>query len=126
MSEERARRRAYKATAKNRIAVPYRYSTGWQAINCVQVKANRRDGILEDSSYIDVMNIKSSSPKSRDLQERKRLAAEEGAKALAEYAAHDIAVRNNMVRLRALRAAAQAKMAPADSKKPRKRSMSAK
>jgi hypothetical protein len=72
------------------------------------------------------MNIKPSSPKSRDLQERKRLATEEGAKALAEYAAHDIAVRNNMARLRALRSAAQAKMAPADSKRPRRRSMNAK
>jgi hypothetical protein len=76
------------------------------------------------------MNMKPSSPKSLDLQERKRLAAEEGAKALAEYAAHDIAVRNNMARLRALRTAAQAqaaaKMAPAASKGLRKRSVSAK
>ena len=45
--------------------------------------------------------------------ERKRLAAEEGEKALAEYAAHDIAVRNNMMRLRALRAASEAQTAPA-------------
>ena len=81
---------------------------------------------MENSSYIDVMNIKPSTPKSRDLQERKRLAAEDGAKALAEYAVHDVAVRNNMARLRALRATAQAKMAPADSKRSRKRSMSAK
>jgi hypothetical protein len=72
------------------------------------------------------MNMKPSSPKPLVLQERKRLAAEEGAKALAEYAAHDVAVRNNMARLRALRTAAQAKMAPGDSKRSRKRSMSAK
>jgi hypothetical protein len=76
------------------------------------------------------MNMKQLSPKSLDLQERKRLAAEEGAKALAEYAAHDIAVRNNMARLRALRTAAETqaavKMAPTASKRLRKRSASAK
>jgi hypothetical protein len=84
---------------------------------------------LEYSSYIDVMNIKPSSPKSRDIQERKRLAAEEGAKALAEFAAHDVAVRNNMARLRALRTAAEtqaATIAPTASKRRRKRAMSAK
>lgn len=74
--------------------------------------------------------MKSSSQKSQDLQERKRLAAEEGVKALAEYAAHDIAVRNNMARLRALRTAAETqavvKMAPTASKRLRKRSTSAK
>ena len=76
------------------------------------------------------MNMKSSSQKSQDLQERKRLAAEEGAKALAEYAAHDIAVRSNMARLRALRTAAETqaalKTAPTASKRLRKRSMNAK
>lgn len=38
-----------------------------------------------------------------ERRERQRLAAEGGAKALAEYAAHDIAVRNNMAMLRWLR-----------------------
>jgi hypothetical protein len=77
---------------------------------------------------MDLMNTK-SSPKSRELQERKRLAAEAGAKVLAEYAAHGVAVRNNMARLRALRTAAEtqaAKIAPIASKRRRKRAMSAK
>ena len=46
---------------------------------------------------------------SAERRERQRLAAEDGAKALAEYAAHDIAVRANMARLRALRASKEAR-----------------
>jgi len=43
--------------------------------------------------------------------ERRRLAAEEGAKALKEVAERSIAVRKNMVRLRALRLAREAETA---------------
>ena len=41
--------------------------------------------------------------------ERKRLAAEDGAKAMQEIAARAVAVRENMVRLRALRLAKEAR-----------------
>lgn len=39
------------------------------------------------------------------LRERQRLAAEDGAKAMAEYKAAGVAIRKNMARLRALRLA---------------------
>ncbi|RIK98667.1 MAG: hypothetical protein DCC74_03860 [Proteobacteria bacterium] len=51
------------------------------------------------------MSGKLVSPAAEARRERQRLAAEEGAKALAEYAAEAIAVRENMSRLRALRLA---------------------
>jgi hypothetical protein len=59
------------------------------------------------------MDTKSRSPRSLALQERKRLAAEEGAKAMAEYAADAIAARKNMARLRALRLAQESESAAA-------------
>lgn len=51
--------------------------------------------------------------------ERKRLAAEDGAKALQEIAERSIAVRENMARLRALRLAKEAEAVPAANRPPR-------
>ena len=53
------------------------------------------------------------SPTLAERLERKRLAAEDGAKALKEVAERSIAVRQNMARLRALRLAEEAKAPPA-------------
>ncbi len=64
------------------------------------------------------MTEKTLSPKSLALHERRRHAAEEGVKALAEYEAHDVAVRNNMAKLRALRLANEAESAATESRKP--------
>lgn len=61
------------------------------------------------------MNTKISSPTSDERRERKRLAAVEGAKALAEYQADSVAVRKNMARLRALRLAQEANVAAEDA-----------
>jgi hypothetical protein len=52
--------------------------------------------------------IKSPSPEQAARLERKRLAAEDGSKALQEAAEHSVAVRENMARLRALRLAKEA------------------
>lgn len=69
--------------------------------------------------------MKLLSPKAEALKERKRIAMQDGAKAMAEFAARDIAARNNMARLRALRlkkeAEAVVETAPSISKRKRKR-----
>ena len=51
--------------------------------------------------------------------ERKRLAAEDGARALQEVAERSVAVRENMARLRALRLAKEAKAVPTATQPPR-------
>ncbi|HWV96800.1 MAG TPA: hypothetical protein VN130_06615 [Xanthobacteraceae bacterium] len=77
------------------------------------VRGQWSHGISKRRSYINPMDTKSRSPRSLALQERKRLAAEEGAKAMAEYAADAIAARKNMARLRALRLAQESESAAA-------------
>jgi hypothetical protein len=65
---------------------------------------------------------KAPSEKSEASRERRRQAAEEGAKALAEYEANDIAVRKNMARLRELRLAKRATMQAESAVKPARQS----
>lgn len=55
------------------------------------------------------------TPESLARAERQRLAAEEGARAMADVEREAIAVRQNMERLRALREARQADAAPAET-----------
>jgi len=55
------------------------------------------------------MSTKTLSPTSEERRERRRIAALDGAKALAEYEADGAAVRKNMARLRALRLAREAR-----------------
>jgi hypothetical protein len=52
-------------------------------------------------------------------RERQRLAAEDGAKALAEYERRAVEIRKNMARLRELRLANEAAQ-PVETQKPRK------
>jgi hypothetical protein len=54
---------------------------------------------------------KPTSPEKAARQERQRLAAEDGSKALQEASQRAIAIRENMVRLRALRLAKEAETA---------------
>jgi len=58
-------------------------------------------------TYIIAMT-KQQSPSQLARSERMRIAAVEGAKALAEYQAQGVAVRKNMERLRALRLSREA------------------
>jgi hypothetical protein len=81
--------------------------------------------ISTNDTYVTDMSMKSPSERSQALRERQRLAAEEGMIALAEYEAHDIAVRKNMAKLRALRlakeAAASAEVSVKSSRKTRRK-----
>lgn len=67
---------------------------------------------------------KTPSPTKLARIERMRVAAEAGAEARADVHAHDIAIRKNMARLRALRLAKEAEEAalpkPAPAAKPRR------
>ena len=54
------------------------------------------------------------SPETVARADRQRIAAEEGKRAMAEVERNDIAVRQNMARLRALREAEAANRPPAD------------
>jgi hypothetical protein len=68
------------------------------------------------NAYMEAMDKTPLSEQVAKL-ERKRLAAEDGAKAIQEIAARAIAVRENMVRLRALRLSKEAqavRIAPAN------------
>ncbi|MHC2255324.1 hypothetical protein [Bradyrhizobium embrapense] len=58
------------------------------------------------------------SPASLERAERQRLAAEEGARAMAEVERDALAVRKNMERLRALREAREAEAATEDDTAP--------
>jgi hypothetical protein len=75
------------------------------------------------NAHIDQMN-KTPLPEQIAKLERKRLAAEDGAKAIQEAAERSIAVRENMARLRALRLAKAREIAEdrAGSINPKKRS----
>ena len=66
------------------------------------------------NTYMLLMN-KLSSPEKAARQERQRLAAEDGSKALQEVTERATAVRENMVRLRALRLAKEAEAARAET-----------
>jgi hypothetical protein len=74
------------------------------------------------NTYIVGMN-KLPSPEQTARLERQRLAVEEGTKALQEVAERAIAIRENMVRLRALRLAkeAGAKQSNAQPTEPRRK-----
>lgn len=70
--------------------------------------------------YIQLMSSKTASPAHLARLEKRKIASEEGAQALAEQEARSIAVRQNMERLRALRLAKEAQEAahlPAPSAK---------
>ena len=67
------------------------------------------------------MESQRPSATSTERRERKRLAAEEGAKALVEFEARDIAVRDNMARLRALRVAKESRSAQEVTSSPAKK-----
>lgn len=54
------------------------------------------------------MSSKDPSPQQIARAEKQKIASTEGAKAMAEVRAHDVAVRKNMERLRALRLAKEA------------------
>ena len=54
------------------------------------------------------MSSKDPSPQQIARAEKQKIATTEGAKAMAEVRAHDVAVRKNMERLRALRLAKEA------------------
>ncbi len=69
-------------------------------------------------TYMFEMSTKTPTPTSEERRERRRIAAVEGAKALAEYEARDVAVRKNMARLRALRLAQEARDAADTSPRP--------
>ena len=80
------------------------------------------DGNCPASAYIKDMMEKSTSMRTLPLRERQRIAAEDGAKAIAEYKAAGIAIRKNMARLRALRLAREAEEA-APARRQRKKTI---
>lgn len=105
MSEEKSPRarlqgNCNKSNCKHRIGIPEDSKRS--------IVFNWRRGSPPNSAYIIVMSTKPLSERSQALRERQRQAAEEGAIARAEYQANDVAVRENMARLRALRLAKEA------------------
>jgi hypothetical protein len=65
-----------------------------------------------------MVSKKQPSPTSLARAERQRVAAEEGARAMADVERRDVAVRNNMERLRALRQAREAEDASIEASRP--------
>ena len=91
-------------------------------------------GNLSDFAYIRPMSSnKGPSPQQIARAEKQKIASTEGAKALAEARAGDVAIRKNMERLRALRLAKEAEdrangigLEPAAKKKAVKKTAKAK
>jgi hypothetical protein len=99
-----------------------------KGINCVESVAVLPSGDppppLSGNSQ-GVLMTKTISPAATARNERMRIAAENGAIALAEVRARDIAVRKNMERLRALRLEKEASEPPAETPARKKRAGSA-